>query len=133
MRFSEHRAYPEIEKAVKRTFLEQGVVLVRADDKEYAPALLTNIKCYMHGCELGVAIFERIQKQEFNPNVSFELGFMMALPKPVFILKDQTLDTLQTDMVGRLYASFDPHDPGARLREDVTKVDEVVLYQPQNM
>jgi hypothetical protein len=40
---------------------------------------------------------------------------MMAMNKPVFLLKDQTLPQLQADLAGRLYKQFDPHDPEATI------------------
>jgi nucleoside 2-deoxyribosyltransferase len=65
----------------------------------------------MHGCAFGIGIFERITTEDFNPNVSLELGYMMALGKPVCLLKDKYLNFLHTDLVGRLYLPFDPQDP----------------------
>ncbi len=61
--------------------------------------------------EFGIALFERLEEDEFNPNVSLEVGYLRALRKPVCLLKDKTLKTLQTDLVGKLYKSFDPQDP----------------------
>ena len=46
----------------------------------------------------------------FNPNVSLEVGYMLGLGKSVCFLKDRTLKTLHTDLVGKLYRSFDPQD-----------------------
>ena len=65
----------------------------------------------MHGCGFGIAIFERITADDFNPNVSLELGYMIALGKPVCLLRDKYLPALHTDLVGRLYESFDPQIP----------------------
>jgi hypothetical protein len=36
---------------------------------------------------------------------------MLGLRKSVCFLKDKTLTALQSDLVGKLYRSFDPHDP----------------------
>jgi hypothetical protein len=66
----------------------------------------------LHGCGFGVSVFERIQQDNFNPNVSLEVGYMLALKKRVLLLKDQTLKALHTDLVGRLYRPFDVLDPG---------------------
>ena len=66
-----------------------GIVGLRADDKEYNPSLFDNVQTYLHGCGLGVAIFERIEEDAFNPNVALEVGYMMAMDKPVCLLKDQ--------------------------------------------
>ncbi len=65
----------------------------------------------MHGCGFGIAVFERIEKDVFNPNVSLEVGYMLGLKKPVLLLKDQTLPALQTDLAGKLYRPFDPQHP----------------------
>ena len=121
MKFSSDNPYKKIENAVKDAFRQQGAELMTADDHHYSPELLTNISTYMHGCGFGVAVFDRILNDEFNPNISLELGFMMALGKPVLILKDQTLETLHSDIVSRLYTEFDPHDPDNGLAENISK------------
>ena len=81
--------------------------------------MLPNIQTYMHGCRFGVAVFERIQKDVFNPNVSLEVGYMMALKKLVLLLKDQTLTSLQTDLVGRLYRPFDVQHPADTIPDKI--------------
>jgi nucleoside 2-deoxyribosyltransferase len=69
----------------------------------------------MHGCGFGIAVFDRIEEESFNPNISLEVGYMLALKKPLCILKDRTLKTLHSDLVGRLYRVFDPLDPKATI------------------
>jgi hypothetical protein len=34
----------------------------------------------------------------------------MAMNKPVLLLKDRTLPAIQSDLAGKLYKQFDPHD-----------------------
>jgi len=75
----------------------------------------------MHGCGFGVAIFDRINSEEFNPNVSLEIGYMMALKKPILFLKDITLKSLQTDLVGKLYEEFDFQNPKKSFDKSVSK------------
>ena len=60
---------------------------------------------------MGIAVFERIESDDFNPNVSLEVDYMMATGRPVCLLKDKTLRALPSDLVGRLYKSFDAQDP----------------------
>ena len=43
--------------------------------------------------------------------MSLEVGYMLALGKPVCLAKDRTLRGLHTDLVGKLYKVFDPQDP----------------------
>ena len=111
MKFGTTKAHEKIVEAIKATLASVGIVGVRADDKQYHDDLFSNILTYMYGCSLGVAVFERIEEEEFNPNVSLEVGYLLALKKPVCLIKDKTLRTLHTDLVGKLYKVFDPYDP----------------------
>ena len=67
----------------------------------------------MHGCELGIAIFEKFENtvdpetEVYNPNVSFEVGYMMALKKPVLVLKDSRVSDLNSDLKSKIYNNFD--------------------------
>ena len=110
MRFGETNAHKQSEKIIKEAFSKHGIAVLRADDKEYHDDLLPNIQTYMHGCGIGVALFERIESNEFNPNMSLEIGYMIALGKPICLLKDKTLPSLPTDLVSRLYRTFDTYD-----------------------
>jgi nucleoside 2-deoxyribosyltransferase len=75
----------------------------------------------MHGCGFGIAVFERLEEESFNPNVSLEVGYMLALGKPVLILKYKTLKKIQTDLIGRLYKEFDPQNPKETIPEKVLR------------
>jgi len=110
MQFGRTRAHDEITKAVREGLAAHGIEGVRADGKRYHDNLFYNVLTYMHGCGLGMAIYERIETQVPNPNVSLEAGYMFAMRKPVCLLKDRTLDTLPADLVGQLYDPFDPQD-----------------------
>ncbi len=107
MRFGGTTAHEGIETAIKEGLKKQGLVGVLARDKEYHDELYPNIQTYMHGCGFGIAIFERIERDDFNPNVSLEVGYMLGLKKPVLLLKDKTLPALHSDLVGHLYRAFD--------------------------
>ncbi len=111
MKYEDSKIQTEIRNIVKNYFGDKGIKLLRADDKWYAEDLLTNIKTYMHGCFFGVALFERINTDYFNPNVSLEIGYMMAMNKPILYLKDSTLTSLQTDLIGKLYHEYNFQSP----------------------
>ena len=121
MQFGETRAHNEITSAIKEALAARGIEGVRADDKRYNDDLLPNILTYMHGCGLGVAVFERLEADETNPNVALEVGYLFAMRKPVCLLKDRTLRTLQADLVGRLYDLFDPQNPAETIPPAVKK------------
>src|SRR3990172_35156 len=93
-----------------------------------------NILTYIYGCEFGIAVFERIESDEFNPNVSLEVGYMLALRKPVCLLKDRTLEILQADLVGKIYRVFDPQDPVGTIQDELSQWlrDKEIVTKTQN-
>ena len=121
MQFGTTPAHTRIVKAIKNTLKSFGLIALRADDREYHDELFPNILTYLHGCGFGVAVYERIEGEHFNPNVSLEVGHMLAMAKPVCFLKDKTLKTLQADLIAKLYKSFDPQDPITTIPPVLTK------------
>lgn len=121
MQFTDTDIHDEMVATIRSVLSENDVTVLRADDKEYVDDLFGNIKTYMHGCDFGIAIFERITGNEFNPNVSFEVGYMMGLNKPVCLLKDQTLANLHTDLAGKLYKPFNTYKIRATLEPVLEK------------
>jgi hypothetical protein len=121
MQFSKTIAHQNIVEAIKKVSEKHGIVALRADDKEYHSSLLGNVLTYIYGCDMSIAVFERIEADIFNPNVSFEVGYMRGLNKPICLLKDQTMRTLQTDLLGELYKSFDPQDPKGSIPSELEK------------
>ncbi|MEY2793989.1 MAG: hypothetical protein RJA76_1981 [Bacteroidota bacterium] len=121
MQFSKTAAHDKINSTIKDTLLKHDIVGLRADDKEYADDLFANIKTYMHCCDFGIGVFERILEDNFNPNVSIEVGYMMGLRKKVCLLKDQTLNNLPTDLMGKLYKPFDPQNIEKTLPDQLEK------------
>jgi nucleoside 2-deoxyribosyltransferase len=110
MKFGNSKVHEDITDAIRSTLLPYGIQGLRADDKQYSDDLFPNVMTYMHGCGFGIAVFERIDADEFNPNVSLEVGYMLALRKSVCLLSDKTLKKMQTDLVGKLYSPFDTYD-----------------------
>jgi hypothetical protein len=121
MSFQETKLHTAIATSIKDTLAIHGIVALRADDKEYMDDLFPNVRVYMHACDFGVAVFERITEDDFNPNVSLEVGYMMGLSKNVLLLKDNTLKSLQSDLMGRLYKPFDPQDVANSIPKQIEK------------
>jgi hypothetical protein len=111
MKFGTGRAHKEITEAIRQALQPYGIAALRADDRQYHDDLFANILTYIYGCTFGIAVFERVEGEDFNPNVSLEVGYLMGLRKSVCLLKDRTLRTLPTDLTGKLYRQFDVHDP----------------------
>lgn len=110
MQFSKTKAHEEIVQTIKSTLKKHNIIGLRVDDKEYSDDLFQNIRTYMHCTDFGISVFERILEDTFNPNVSLEVGYMLGLGKSVCFLKDNTLQQLHSDLVGKLYKPFDPQD-----------------------
>lgn len=121
MQFGSTSLHESIVSGICSTLATYGLTALRADDKEYHEDLFSNVQTYLYGCGFGIAVFERLEDDDFNPNVSLEVGYMRALGKKVCLLKDRTLKTLQTDLVGKLYKSFDPQNPGQSIPPELQK------------
>ncbi|MBN4056288.1 hypothetical protein JYT20_01050 [Rhodothermus sp. AH-315-K08] len=114
MPFEESASHAAITAGIRTTLAGFGIRGLRVDAKEYHDDLLYNVLTYAHGCGFGVAVHERIKNEAFNANVALEVGYMMALRKPICLLKDKSIPALQADLGSRLYRDFDVHDlPGS--------------------
>ena len=121
MSFSETKFHKEIVSELKILLSKHGLNLLRADYRSYSDDLLANIETYIYGCGFGISIFERIQNDVYNPNVSFEVGYMTGLNKPVCYLKEKSLVRLPSDIGGKLYVDFDLECISCSLRIGVEK------------
>ncbi|NTW99710.1 MAG: nucleotide-binding protein [Geobacteraceae bacterium] len=121
MQFGNTTPHQLIVTCIKDTLRKHGITALRADDKEYMDDLFPNIKTYMHACDFGVAVYDRITEDDFNPNVSLEVGYMLGMGKNVLLLKDKTLKSLQTDLTGKLYKAFDTTDIDKTMPQHIEK------------
>ncbi|MNR18345.1 hypothetical protein D3C85_1350690 [compost metagenome] len=121
MQFGNTKPHADVVNCIRDTLAVHGIIALRADDKEYMDDLFANIKTYMHACDFGIAVFDRITEDDFNPNVSLEVGYMMGMGKDVLLLKDQTLRNLHTDLAGRLYKQFDTRDTQGSMPAPINK------------
>jgi hypothetical protein len=110
MSFTSTRLHNEIYKVLRQVLSRFGLNLLRADDRSYTDDLFTNVETYLYGCSFAIAVFERLISEVYNPNVSFEVGFLLGMGKPVCLLKEKTVPKLPSDLVGKLYRDFDAQD-----------------------
>ena len=66
-------------------------------------------------------MFDRIESDHHNPNVALEVGYLMALGKHICMLKDKTIKTMPTDLIGKLYKEFDTQDAKKTIPAVLTK------------
>ncbi len=62
-------------------------------------------------------MFEEIDRSDFNPNISLELGY--ALGRRRLLLKDRRMPRLPTDTCGKIYRDFDAYDVQSSLTAQV--------------
>ena len=110
MRFAARSANRDITKSLEASLSRYAIQLLRADQKTYSPSLWDNVRQYMEACDFGVAVFEQLVEADFNPNVSLEVGYMLAQHKRLLLLKERSLPRLPSDLVGHLYKEFDGGD-----------------------
>ena len=134
MRFGSTALHKRLTAAIRDAMIPYEIEVLRADEKEYHEDLYFNILTYICGCAFGIAVFERIELEEFNPNVAPEVGLMFGLRKKVCLLKDKNLKTLPADLVGKLYKPFDPTEPEATIRGHLTTwlKDKGIIILPTN-
>jgi hypothetical protein len=106
------RMLAQLDESLRKTLCRHRLHGLRADDRMFASddQIWSNVRIYMLCCRYGVAILEDRLKDEFNPNVALEYGFMRALAKPVLLLKDIGFRNVRADIVGTLHQPFDLFD-----------------------
>lgn len=110
MSFENSETHNKIAKEIKETLKSFAIVGLKADDEEFHENLYDNIRTYMHGCDIGISVFESISNPSINANISFETGYVKALFKPVCIMKDKSIPSLQSDLLGSLFTIINTHD-----------------------
>lgn len=121
MKYGNTSIHEEVLKNIKDVLKDYGIIGLRADDKEYIEDLFQNIKVYMHICNFAIAVYDRILSDDFNPNVSLEVGYLLAMKKPVMILKDRTINTLNTDLMSKLYKEFNTTNSKETIKNAIEK------------
>jgi protein-tyrosine-phosphatase/nucleoside 2-deoxyribosyltransferase len=110
IRFRETREHDEIAEVLERTLADYSIQLLRADWSQKEDELWANVRNCMDRCAYGIAVFETIHESGTSPNVSLELGFMMAQNKRCLLLKEKGIPRLHADLVGHLCREFDAKD-----------------------
>jgi protein-tyrosine-phosphatase len=86
---------------------KHGLIALRADKSTFAPdSIWWNIATYMIGCTYGLVIYEPNNDIPFNPNVSIEAGFMLALDRQVLFLVNDKVKYLPVDFAGRIFKCY---------------------------
>jgi nucleoside 2-deoxyribosyltransferase len=87
MRFQKTKQQKEISDAISSVLAGYYLNPIRADSRHYQNELWANVKSCMDASDYGIAVFEQIDMPDINPNVSLELGYMIAQRKKMLIAK----------------------------------------------
>lgn len=92
--------------AVKRELKKNRLNGILASDHNLTDDLYNPVACLL-ACSRGIAIFDKAERtQTFNPNVAYELGMMHLLGRQCLILKHESLVSLHTDILMKLYRPY---------------------------
>ena len=121
MRFGESKELKKIERAIRNALSSYGFHGLRADDKTYGNSRLLweNLITYMHGCRFGIAVLEDLTKDEFNPNIALEYGYLRALGKQTLLLKERRFRNIRSDILGTIWIEFDILDIDNTIKEAI--------------
>jgi hypothetical protein len=83
-----------------------------ANDRVYPKDrnLWCNVCTYMICSKFGIAVLEDLKRDEFNPNIAIESGFMLALDKSILLLAEHGFKHLRADIGGMVREMFDAHN-----------------------
>jgi len=84
-----------------------------ASDRAIDDDLWTNVAAHMWASRYGIAFFEDLAKPKrgVNYNLTIEVGAMLMTGRRCALLKDSSIESLPTDLVGRIYKPVVLRDP----------------------
>lgn len=110
MRFRKYNNH--LHKQIEEIIRGNGFNCVRADIPEWNITHdVYNPIAVLYACKYGIALFDKPEgenddKNQYNPNVTYELGMMHLQRKECLILKHESLDKLPFDIIKNLYNEY---------------------------
>lgn len=96
---------PALERA-RAVCKMHGLTFHLASDRKIVDDLWANVMAHIWASRYGVAVFEE-RSGGLNYNLNIEVGSSLALGRRLAILKDEPVEKLPTDLVGRIYHEVD--------------------------
>ena len=97
--------------AARTTLSEYALEFHLASDRNVADELWPNVAASMWACRYGVAFIESRAEADVNRNVLIEVGAMLMTGRRCVLLKDCSVASMPTDLVGHIYKEIDLDDP----------------------
>jgi hypothetical protein len=98
-------------EAAREACRRSGLIFHLASDRQIVDDLWPNVAAHMWGCRYGIAFLEARSARGLNYNLTIEIGACLTLGRRIALLKDQQLEKLPTDLVGRIYKEVDLDAP----------------------
>jgi hypothetical protein len=95
----------------RRVCAMHGLEFHLASDRAMDDDLWTNVAAHMWASRYGIAFFEDSRSKGINYNLTIEVGSMLMAGRRCAILRDRTIKSLPTDLVGRIYKPVDLNRP----------------------
>jgi len=108
--------FKEIETTIRDVLNFYGLKARFSKDKNYSDESWNNTETCMHGSRYGIVVFEEIDKLEYDPDISLQLGYMCSHAKECLLLNEKNMKRLHTEIFGNIHKEFDQ----SRIKETVT-------------
>jgi len=89
-----------------------GLEFHLASDRAIVDEQWANVAAHMWASKYGIAFFEDRQSRGVNYNMTIEVGAMVMTGRRCALLKDKSIETMPTDLVGKIYKSVDLDEMG---------------------
>jgi len=100
-------------QTIMATVKAQGYLPRIARGTNYHPGLWDNVELHLLGCRYGIAVVEDKYKDELNPNVAMEWGWMRAMDRKILFLLEEKFENFRADLGDLLHEKFSWDDPAS--------------------
>ena len=97
----------DVVKTLREVVANHGLVLHLASDRQIDDDLFGNVAAHMWACQYGIGIFEDRADRGLNHNLMIEIGAMLVTGRRCALIKDKTIPSFPTDLVGHIYKPAD--------------------------
>lgn len=87
-----------------------GLEFHLASHRSIVDDLWSNVTAHMWAARYGIAFFEDRRDRGLNYNLTIEVGGMLVMGRRCALLKDESIDRMPTDLVGKIYRSINLDD-----------------------
>jgi len=94
-------------QSAREVCADHGLEFHLASDRRIVPDLWPNVAAHLWGSQHAIAFIEDRTDKGLNYNLHIEVGSCLVLGRRLAILKDEPIDTLPSDLVGRIYYEVD--------------------------